>query len=190
MSARLWWPVLAIGIALVVLPLAIGLPSKASHGQSMIDEFNPIMQPANVETTVDYYNETFVPLRPVAEGGIAAGAEAPELIGALAQQLGMSPAQVQQFLGAEFPATAQLLGNLPKLEPVFEGVPPGLDHYQPLVNTMDNNVTNYEKIDSLPNFRLFMWFFIAPGLLLVLLSGRALLAARSVVPGRTVPATA
>ncbi|HLA81317.1 MAG TPA: hypothetical protein VJP78_06845 [Thermoleophilia bacterium] len=166
-----FWPVLVIGIALVVMPFAMSMPSKAGAGQDMLDNFRPIMQPANVSKTADYYNNTFVNLRPVAEGGPQLAAEAPQLIAALAQQLNMSPEQVQQFLGSQFPAMAGLLGGLPQLLPTFANVPPGLDHYKPLVDVMQANVTNYEQVDSLPSFRLFTWFFVIPGILLILLAG-------------------
>lgn len=170
------WLMLVLGVALIVLPFAMGLPSKASHGQTMIDEFRPIMEPSAVAKTVDYYDKTFVPLRGVAEGGIQAAGEVPKMIGALSEALRMSPDEVQQFLGT-FPALGGLLGQLGQLEPIFTNVPPGLDHYKPLVDTMKANVTNYEKIDSLPNFRMFTWFFVIPGVLLVLLAGLALGAA-------------
>jgi hypothetical protein len=179
MSRKVLWPVLVIGLALVIAPFAISLPGKASAGQDMIDSFHPIMQPAQVQKTAAYYNETFVPLRPVATGGVKAASESPQLIAALAQQLKMTPAEVQAFLGENFPAAASLIGNLPRLTPIFENVPPGLDHYRPLVTTMQDNVSNYEKIDSLPDFRLFTWFFLVPGALLILLSAWGLGAFRA-----------
>ncbi len=188
MSRKVLWPVLVIGVAMIVLPFAISLPSKASHGQTMMDQFRPIMQPASVNKTVNYYNQTFTPLRPVAVGGVAAAGEIPQLIPALSKQLHMTPAQLQQFLGKNFPATAALLGNLPKLTPVFTNVPPGLGHYLPLVRTMQANVGNYASIDSLPNFRLFTWFFVIPGVLLVLLAGWPLVTERRL--GRAVVAPA
>jgi hypothetical protein len=187
MKRAFYVPILVIGIALIVLPFAISLPSKASAGQTMMDNFHPIMQPASVAKTVNYYNQTFTPLRPVAIGGVAAAAEVPQLVAALSKQLHMTPAQLQQFLGKDFPAIAGLLGNLPRLTPVFTNVPPGLDHYQPLVKTMQTNVSNYAKINSLPNFRLFTWFFVVPGVLLVLLAGWPLIAQRR---GRAVVAPA
>ncbi len=170
-----FWPVLVIGIALIVMPFAMSMPSKAGAGQTMLDNFRPIMQPASVSQTADYYNKTFVQLRPIAEAGPQLASEAPKLIAALAQQLNMSPDQVQQFLGSQFPAMAGLLGGLPQLVPVFANVPPGLDHYKPLVDVMQANVTNYQQVDSLPSFRLFTWFFVIPGILLVLLAGVPLL---------------
>ena len=40
---------------------------------------------------------------------------------------------------------------------------------------MQANVANFAAIDSLPSFRLFTWFFVVPGVLLVLLGLVALL---------------
>ena len=171
-----FWPVLIIGIALIVMPFAMSMPSKAGAGQDMLDNFRPIMQPDNVTKTADYYNNTFVNLRPVAQAGPQLATEAPQLIAALAQQLKMTPEQVQQFLGSQFPAMAGLLGGLPQLQPIFANVPSGLDHYKPLVDVMQANVTNYQKVDSLPSFKLFTWFFVIPGILLVLLAGAPLAA--------------
>jgi hypothetical protein len=57
---------------------------------------------------------------------------------------------------------------------VFSKVDAGLAHYKPLVDTMQANVDNYADVDSLPSFRLFTWFFVIPGALLVLLAGTAL----------------
>jgi hypothetical protein len=190
MNRKVLWPILAIGVALIVLPFAISLPSKASAGQTMMDNFRPIMQPASVTKTVNYYNKTFVPLRGVAIGGVQAASETPALIGGLAKQLHTSPAQVEQFLGTNFPAMGKLLGSFPALVPVFTNVPPGLDHYLPLVHTMQTNVSNFKQIDSLPNFRLFTWFFVVPGALLVLLAGWPLVTDRRARRASAVPAPA
>jgi hypothetical protein len=51
---------------LFALPLVISMPGKASAGEKMFQNFEPIMQPANVQTTVDYYEDVFVPLGKVA----------------------------------------------------------------------------------------------------------------------------
>jgi hypothetical protein len=156
-------------VILVVAPFAISLPSKASAGQAMLDSFHPIMQPASVKATGSYF-ETFQALRPVAAGGITAAGEIPQLVSGLASALHMSQAQVEQFLGTKYPAFGQLLSAFPKLVPVFTNVGPGLDHFKPLVATMQTNVNNYAQVDSLPNFRLFTWFFEVPGVLLVIIS--------------------
>lgn len=170
MERKVLWPILVIGLALVIVPFAMGMPGKTAAGQRMLNSFHPIMQPAHVETTANYYYKTFVPLRNVAIGGVQAGKEMPQLIAALAHALKMTPAQVQAML-AQFPAAGGLMGSLAQLKPVFEKVPGGLDFYKSLVTTMQANVDNYASVDSLPNFNLFTWFFAIPGVLLMLLSG-------------------
>ena len=91
-------------------------------------------------------------------------------------------------MGTQFPAMTQMMQGLPQMQQDFEGllglmgnnveifeqVPPGLDHYEPLVTTMQEQRENYESVASLPDFRSFTWFFVIPGVLLVLLAGVAL----------------
>ncbi len=43
---------------------------------------------------------------------------------------------------------------------------------------MQAQQANYAAIDALPNFNLLIWFFIIPGILLVLLVGLGLLVGR------------
>ena len=151
MTRKVLWPVLAIGILLIVAPFAIGLPGKAAAGQRMLNDFHPLMQPASVRTTADYYDNVFVPL------------------GSLAKQFTAASTDPQM--------QAQLKPLMPMLQPampIFERVPAGLAHYKPLVTTMQGNVSDYASVDSLPNFNLFTWFFVVPGILLVVLAGAGL----------------
>lgn len=200
MNRKLLWPILVIGIALVIAPLALSMPSKAGSGQKMLDGFNPIMQPDQVATTARYYNDVFVPLGRVTpmlsaqnvahfqgylKGFSGVQSDAAKLVPMLAQALHMTPAQVQAYMGKQLPAMAAMLQNLPKMQRDFTGllgvmqqnvdifrqVPAGLAHYKPLVTTMQANVDNYKQVNSLPSFTLFSWFFIVPGILLILLSG-------------------
>jgi hypothetical protein len=203
MNRKLLWAVLAIGLALVVAPLAMSLPSKANAGERMLNGFQPIMQPDQVQTTARYYNQVFVPLGRVTPmmnaqnlakfqaylngfGGMQS--DAAKLVPLLAQALHMTPAQVQALIGKQLPAMAAMLRNLPAMQRDFAGllgtmqqnvgifsqVPAGLNHYKPLVTTMQANVDNYKQVNSLPSFRLFAWFFILPGALLILLAGYGL----------------
>lgn len=199
MCRRMMWAVLVIGVMLIVAPFAIGLPGKSADGEQMIDAFAPIMEEQNVQKTADYYYDVFVPLGEVAPamsqanvdtfnaylaGFDGVGAEAEQLIPNLATATGMSEEQVAQYIGAEFPAIAQMLQGLPQMQqdfgnllgmmdqnvPIFEQVPGGLDHYEPLVTTMQEQRTNYESVASLPDFRTFTWMFVVPGALLVVLA--------------------
>ena len=203
MCRKMMWGVLVVGLMLIVAPFAMGLPDKASGGQDMIDAFEPIMDEQNVQTTSDYYYNVFVPLGQVAPAmsqenvdkfnaymaGIGAmAAEAQNLVPTFAQATGMSEEDAGAFMAAEFPAMIQMLQGLPQMQEDFEGllglmganvaifeqVPAGLDHYKPLVDTMEAEVENYDKVASLPDFTLFTWFFLIPGVLLVLMAAFAL----------------
>src|SRR6266536_6583198 len=207
MNRKLLWAVLAIGLALVIAPLAMGLPGKAAAGQRMMSGFQPIMQPDQVKTTAYYYNQVFVPLGGVTpmmssqnlakfqaylKGFAGVQTDTAKLVPLLAQALKMTPAQVQALMGKQLPSMAALLQNLPAMRRDFDGllgtmqqnvgifsqVPAGLAHYQPLVTTMQANVNNYKQVNSLPDFRLFTVFFVVPGVLLILLAGAGLFGGR------------
>jgi hypothetical protein len=199
MNRKVLWGVLAIGLALVIAPLALGLPGKAAAGQRMMTGFEPIMQPDRVATTARYYDYVFVPLGTVTPmmsaqnlakfqaylkgfGGMQT--DAAKLVPLLAQAMHMTPAQVQELMGTQLPSMAAMLQNLPAMQRDFDGllgtmqqnvgifsqVPAGLAHYEPLVTTMQANVDNYEQVNSLPDFRLFTVFFVVPGVLLILIA--------------------
>ena len=203
MNRKLLWAVLVVGLALVIAPLALGLPGKAAAGQRMMNGFQPIMQPDQVNTTARYYNQVFVPLGKVTpmmsaqnlhnfqaylQGFGPVQSDAAKLVPLLAQALHLTPAQVQALMSRQLPAMAAMLRNLPAMQRDFGGllgtmnqnvgifsqVPAGLTHYKPLVTTMQANVDNYKQVNSLPSFRLFAWFFIVPGALLILLAGSGL----------------
>ena len=161
MNRKVLWPILLIGAALVAAPFALSLPTKATAGERMIRDFQPIMQADAVQETARYYDEVFVPLGKVAplmgeatvakfsgylEGFAGVQADAARLVPLLAGALGLTPAETQDYLGRELPAFAALLQGLPQLRqdfggllgapgehPVFAQVPAGLDHYEPLV---------------------------------------------------------
>lgn len=47
-----------------------------------------------------------------------------------------------------------------------------------LMDTIEDNIGNYEAMAGLPNFKLFPWFFVIPGVLLVLIALAGLTLAR------------
>jgi hypothetical protein len=183
---------LVIGAALIVAPLSMSMFSRANDGQKMVNAFRPLMQPAHVQTTADYYYNTFAKLRPIAlamnqqtidrfngylQGIKGMEADAAKFMPALAA-FHMTPAQFAK----QFPAMAAMLQGLPRMEKDFAGllallgpnvqtfanVPPGLDWYKPLVQTMQQNTGTYASVDALPPFGTFPWFFLIPGILIVL----------------------
>ena len=148
MERKVLWPILVIGLALVIVPFAMGMPGKTAAGQRMLNDFHQLMQPTSVQKTADYYNNVFTPLGQVATQFTQAAADP----------------QMQEQLKPLMPMLAPAM-------PIFAKVPGGLQWYGPLVHTMQGNVNDYASVDSLPNFRLFTWFFVIPGLLLMLLAG-------------------
>lgn len=184
MNRKLFWGVLVIGVALVIAPFAISLPAKSAAGQRMLTDFQPIMQAQSVKTTAYYYDQVFTPLGKVVPAmskqnvdkfnGYVTGLKAIKL----------TPAQMAQ-MHTQYPQLAQLFAGMPKMvndfdqlialmqanEHIFAQVQPGLQHYGPLVRAMQGNVNDYKQVNSLPDFRLFTWFFVVPGVLLVLLAG-------------------
>ncbi|MFP5256955.1 MAG: hypothetical protein ACLGI8_14020 [Acidimicrobiia bacterium] len=205
---KVLWAVLVVGAMLIAAPFALGMPAKADGGQQMLDDFRPLMQQGEVDKTAAYYYDVFSPLGDVVVPAMTdenmakfdaylAGisgmrTDAAAFIPGLAQALGMTEAEVQAFIGAQYPDMAQMLANLPQMEAdfgqllglmssnvdTFQQVPAGLDHYEGLVTTMESSVGNYADADSLPDFRLFTWFFVVPGAVLVALAGFGLLTTR------------
>ncbi len=170
----LWWGVLVIGVALIVAPLAMGLPSKSAAGERMINDFQPIMAPDQVQTTANYYYKVFVPLGQITPMYTNANAAKFQnyLVGMQAAGLQIPPAAAKDF--------TQLIGSMKQAVPVASQVPAGLAHYKPLVTAMQGNVSDFKQLSSLPKFTLFTWFFVVPGALLVLLSGLGLYATDAV----------
>ena len=170
----LWWGVLVIGIALIVAPLAMGLPGKAAAGERMMGDFQPIMAPDQVQQTADYYFNVFTPLGQITPVFTNANATKFQnyLQGMQAAGIKIPPAAAKDFTG--------LVGMMKQAVPIATQVPAGLAHYKPLVTTMQGNVSDFKQINSLPSFNLFAWFFMVPGVLLLLLSGAGLWTAGAV----------
>ena len=134
--------------------------------------------------TASYYNDVFVPLVKVTPmmsaknlarfqaylDGLKTVKVTPAQMAALQQQMPQMAAMLRQM-----PAMQRdfggLLSTMKANTGIFARVPAGLAHYQPLVTTMQANVDNYKQVNSLPSFRLFTWFFVVPGALLLLIAG-------------------
>jgi hypothetical protein len=131
------------------------MPARTAAGDRMMKDFQPLMGASHVQKTADYYNKVFVPLGTVATQFTAAAAN-PQM------QTQLKP----------------LMPMLQPVIPIFRQVPAGLAWYKPLVTTMQGNVSDFKSVNALPSFRLFTWFFVIPGVLLMLISGFGLLEGR------------
>ena len=192
MNRKLFWGVLVIGLALVIAPFAISLPGKAAAGERMMSDFQPIMQADQVKRTAYYYDRVFIPLGKVVPAMSKNNVDRFNGYVTGFKSIRLTPAQGAQ-MRTQYPQLAQLFAGMPAMvkdfdqlialmqanEQIFAQVPAGLEHYRPLVTAMQGNVGDFKQINSLPDFRLFTWFFVVPGALLALLAafglwGRAL----------------
>ena len=183
MNRKLFWGVLVIGVALVIAPFAISLPAKSAAGERMLGDFQPIMQASNVKTTAYYYNQVFTPLGKVVPAMGTQNVDKFSGYVAGLKSIKLTPAQMAQ-MHTQYPQLAQLFAGMPTMvkdfdqlialmqanERIFAQVQPGLTHYGPLVTAMQGNVSDFKQVNSLPDFRLFTWFFVVPGSMLVLLA--------------------
>lgn len=173
MTRKVLWPVLVIGALLVILPFAFKMPSRAAAGERMISDFTPIMQADQVQKTAMYYNDVFVPLGKVAPAiNDATVAKFNQYLSGFAA---LGSMQLPPALAKALPAMQRDFGTFMAMmaanTKIFGQVNAGLDHYKPLVTTMQGNVGDFKSVSALPSFNLFTWFFVIPGALLVLLAG-------------------
>jgi len=92
-----------LGLLLVVVPLALTLPSKASNADVMNDHLRPVYAAQMIDGGTDALSVIG-----------AMGTEMQEsMLPALGEQLGMTPEQVQAFLQENLPATAAGMEAMP-----------------------------------------------------------------------------
>jgi hypothetical protein len=61
----------------------------------------------------------------------------------------------------------QIARRFPDVQRLDERWIPILNDMTPMIGAMSDNVDNYDAIKSLPSFKLFPWFFVVPGLLII-----------------------
>ncbi|MGI9646976.1 MAG: hypothetical protein ACR2OI_00505 [Acidimicrobiia bacterium] len=142
----------SLGVLIIVVTLILTLIPKAADADELNDNLRPI------------YTAELVAQAEGALGTVGAmGTQMQtEMLPALAQQLGMSQDELNGFLGANFPATAQALATLPDAMGRFEG----------LVTTFDNNLDNYNTLKDV-EFTPIIWTLFLSGWVALLAFGLA-----------------
>lgn len=167
-----------LGVVLIVAPLVLSVPKKAQAVDNLTNAFRPAFTETGARTARAYM-----------DGFSAMAAELQEkTLPALAQALNMTPAQLQSFIGSNFPAVAKGIGELPRALPRFEG----------LVRGIEDNVGNFRRADAVPTANtpttLLHWLFEFSGLGLLLSGGGATavgaLAARRQQESQVAPSSA
>jgi hypothetical protein len=154
------WVLVALGIGLVLAPVAFGMFDRAPKGGRMMTAFETIETRPKVEQIQGYF----------ATIAVGQGSLRLEIVPAL-RRSGLAAGQIAR----RFPDVATLNRRWVSI----------LNDMTPMIGAMSDNVDNYQAIKSLPPFPLFPWFFVIPGLLI---AGLAL--ASRPRSGRTAPATA
>jgi hypothetical protein len=142
---RLRWAFVALGIGLVLAPVAFGMFQRAPKGGRMMNAFQTIETRRKVETIQGYF--------------------ATIAVGQGSLRLEIEPALRRTGLDAR-----QVAARFPAVDRLDRGWIAILNDMTPMIGAMSDNVDNYEAIKSLPPFPLFPWFFVAPGLLIVALA--------------------
>jgi len=138
------WAVGLIGIGLVLAPVAFQMFERAPKGGEMIDDFRPLMTRPRVQNIQGYF---------VTLGAGEGQLRNVLILGALANGNEAS----------DFPAVAAFSDDWQAI----------VTDFAPMIGVMSDNVENFEAVDALPDFPLFPWFFVIPGVLLVVLAAFA-----------------
>lgn len=132
-GALMWWRprvggavAAGVGLLLVAVPLMLSLPGKASDA----DKLNANLKPVYTASFIAQANSALSTV-----SGMGTQMQS-SLLPALATQLKMPPAQLQQFLGQQFPATSAALATMSTTVPRF----------QSLVTAFDKNLGNYNTL--------------------------------------------
>jgi hypothetical protein len=133
-----------VGLALVIMPFAFQMFTRAPQGAHMIAGFRPYMTAARLR---GYQTEMRQIDAGVREGGTKVAAA---LFG--------PPSRADQArFAARFPDFVAFEGQWSGIYPDMSG----------MLNTIRDNLDNYQAVAALPNFTLFPWFFVAPGAILL-----------------------
>lgn len=148
-----------LGVLVVVAVLVLSLIPKAADADQLNENLQPIYTAELVAQAQDAQ----------ATVGAMGDQMQTEMLPALAQQLGMAEAELNGFLGENFPATAQALQALPEAMGRFDG----------LVSAFDTNLDNYEILEPV-DFSPIIWTLFIGGLIAVAMFGLAWWPARRV----------
>jgi len=154
------WPMLALalGLILVVSTVVLGLPQKAADA----DELNENLTPIYTQELIDGANAS------LAVVGAMGEEMQTEMLPDLAVQLGMTPEELNAFMGENFPATAAAMQSMPESLPRFGA----------FVGIFGANLDNYMTIQPVA-FTPIIWTFLLGGALIVLSSGYCVLTKQS-----------
>ncbi len=155
---------LLVGIGMIVAPFVFQMFDRAPLGGEMIDDFEAYMTVEQVELFRGYLDEI--------------GAANAESIDELRTGLVAAGAIDDGAFDETFVSVANLNEQWPTVQ----------SDMGDLIDRMEANLDNYAAVAALPPFPLFPWFFVIPGLLIVVTAAVALALRRDGRTGRGRPA--
>lgn len=155
---------LLIGIGMIAAPIVFKMFDRAPLGGEMIDGFEPYMTVEEIELFRGYLDEI--------------GAANVESI----EELRAGLAAAGAIEDGSFDTTFVSVANLNEQWPVID------DDMGDLIDRMEANLDNYAAVAALPPFPMFPWFFLIPGVMIVVAAAVALVLRRDGQPGRGRPA--
>ncbi len=141
-----------LGVALVATTLTLSLIPKSSDA----DELNANLRPVYTPELVEQASQALTTV-----GAMGAQMQT-EMLPALGNQLGMTDAELNGFLAANFPATADALANLPDAMARFEN----------LTTNFERNLDNYETVEPVA-LAPISWTLLLGGLVTMFATGTA-----------------
>jgi hypothetical protein len=152
-----------VGAGLIIAPLALDLNGKAKAVDSLTDAFRPAFsQPGSQQIRTDMNTVQAM-----------ADQLQTDLLPAVAGRLKVTPAQLTENLSQISPAFAAGVAGLPQ----------SLPRFQALVRDIEANGGNFRAADAIPvastKATTLLWLFLVPGVILLLVGGVPLLAARA-----------
>jgi hypothetical protein len=143
--ARLIAIIALVGLGLIAAPGIFKMFGRAPLGAQMIDDFGPLMTNTRVQSVQQYFL-------------VIASTEA-EVRNEVKPASGLS----QSEWSIKFPGLAAFEQRWPKIA----------NEMAPMVGAMSDNLDNFAAVDALPPFWLFPWFFVAPGVIVLIVAAAA-----------------
>jgi hypothetical protein len=149
-----WVAVLALlGAALIIMPFAFTMFSRAPKGAAMLKEFRPFMTASRLNGFQEDIRQINAGVQE-ADNGVAKFLTATS-----------DPGTARARFDAAYPSFAQFSGQWGTID----------THMTDLLDKVQGNLPNYQAVAALPSFTLFPLFFVIPGALVLILLGASLL---------------
>lgn len=134
---------IALGAGLVAAPAVFQMFDRAPGGADMIDDFRPFMTTAKVTEIQGYF-----------------------------LTIGTAEGELRRQVVPDLIAAGGSEGDLPAVQTLVQEWPRISNEMAPMIGAMADNVDNFAAVKALPPFWLFPWFFVVPGLAVIVLAGR------------------